>query len=384
MWAAQAQAALGRFDADGLAQVAGTRYGELLLARAGLALALAALALRWRRAGPVALRGGLAALLAAGLLLSFALGGHPAAAPAPLLPVLADAIHMAAATLWGGGLLAFATLLPGLLRAAPAERRAALLRAIFARFSGLALACAALLAISGTYATLRELGAPADLWRTAYGLALLVKLAAFGGMLLLGAYHLLAARPALNAWADGVAQAAVDLPGRLGRSLRAEAGLALLALLAAGALTSLAPPADAGSAADLWAQPTPTAIRVPTATPGPTRTPAPSRPFAATEAAGDLLVRLTIAPASIGQNRFQVLVSDAAGRPAATQLVRLTFTMLEMDMGTNTLEAAPAGAGGYAAAGSPLSMVGDWQVTVTVRRAGLRDVAAVFRVPVGE
>ncbi|MBX0328476.1 FixH family protein, partial [Oscillochloris sp. ZM17-4] len=118
--------------------------------------------------------------------------------------------------------------------------------------------------------------------------------------------------------------------------------------------------------------------------PGPTRTPVPSLPFDAAQAAGDLRVRLQVDPASIGDDRFRVTVTDQAGAPVETQRVRLTFEMREMDMGENQLIATPAAQASYEVSGAPMSMVGEWQITVTVRRAGVRDVDVVFTVPVGE
>jgi hypothetical protein len=227
------------------------------------------------------------------------------------------------------------------------------------------------------------LGDLSELWTTGYGLALLVKLIAFGAMLIFGAYHLLVARPRLNSLVE--AKQGQPWPRLLGRTLRLEAALGLIAILAAGALTSLAPPTDSITlAAAPGANPTPTAIRVPTITPGPTRTPVPSRPFDQTQAIGDLHVRLEVSPAHIGDDRFRVTVTDQSGEPVETQVVRLTFAMLEMDMGTNQLVATPEAQASYTVSGAPLSMVGKWQVTVTVRRAGVRDVEAVFTVPVGQ
>jgi copper transport protein len=370
MLAEQTLAAFGTLDLTGLMRVASTRYGALLLARAGLALALAIAAVggidnRSAHIGQAA--------LGAGLLLSFSLSGHAAAASAPLLPILADALHLGATALWAGGLVALASVLPVTLRSVPEARRPDLLGPLFAQFSNLALASVALLTATGTYAALRSLGALSDLWTTGYGLALLTKLAAFGAMLLFGAYHLLIVRQAR------------PLIGLTGRTLRLEAALGLIAIIAAGALTSLAPPIDSiAVAVSPSATPTPTAMRVPTVTPGPTRTPVPSQPFDQTQAAGDLRVRLEVSPARIGDDHFRVTVTDQGGAPVETQLVRLGFAMLEMDMGTNQLVATPEGQASYTVSGAPLSMVGAWQVTVTVRRAGVRDVEAIFMVPVGE
>ena len=77
-------------------------------------------------------------------------------------------------------------------------------------------------------------------------------------------------------------------------------------------------------------------------------------------------------------------MTDADGSPVETQVVRLTMAMQDMDMGVNVLEAEPLDADSYGAEGSTLSMVGDWKVTVMVRRATAADVEAVFTVPVGE
>mgnify|MGYP002682871322 CR=1 FL=1 len=44
-------------------------------------------------------------------------------------------------------------------------------------------------------------------------------------------------------------------------------------------------------------------------------------------------LRLAVAPASLGENSFRVTVTDQAGQPVVTQLVRLSFAMREMDMG---------------------------------------------------
>lgn len=357
-----------------LAALASTRQGQQLAVRAVLAVCLLALTVTlpdgdrtFRQRAPIAL------LMGGGLLLTHAVSGHAAAAASPLLPIVLTWLHLAATSLWAGGLLIFAVGL-GTLEAAG---RAPLIRALLRRFSPLAIGSVVILALSGTAAALRELQAPADLWRTAYGRALLAKLLLFGGMLILGAYHQQAARRR-----RGGSKPATP---RLRASLRVEAGLALLVLLAAGALTSLPPPASApATAMAAGGRPTPTAIRIPTVTPGPTRTPVPSRPFAATQPAGDLQVSLAVEPARLGENRFRVGVTDSAGDPVETQLVRLSLSMLEMDMGVNVFQAEPLDAAQYEVEAGQFSMVGDWQVKVLVRRATAPDVEAVFTVPVGE
>lgn len=358
----------GRIDGGLLLAGLGTRQGMLLATRAALALALLALTAITRSAGALRRHSPTAHTLGAALLMTYALAGHAGASAQPASAVMISWLHLAATSAWAGGLLALVISLPAL----GAEHSA--LRALLGRFSPLAIGGVAVIALSGAAAALREIPTPADLWQTAYGQALSLKLLLFGGMLLLGAAHLRAGRA-------GGDPAAAGRP-RLRRSLRAEGGLALLALGAAALLTSLPPPAAGGATAA--APPTPTAIRVPTVTPGPTRTPVPSRPFDQSLPAGDMQVRLAVEPASLGENRFAVTVRDSAGQIVTPQLVRLTFAMREMDMGESVLEAQPAAGEPITLSGTPLSMVGDWQITVLVRRAGLQDVTAVFEVPVGE
>ncbi|MEI8307034.1 MAG: CopD family protein [Chloroflexales bacterium] len=373
----------GTVNLTGLIRVATTRYGQVLLVRSGLSIALVIAAVPLQRDQYI--RHGVCLTLSAWLLLNFSLSSHAAADPAPMLPILSDAIHLGAISLWAGGLIAFAAMLPSALRSVPEARRPDLLRTLFTQFSVMAAVSVTMLAATGSYAAMRRMGALSDLWMTGYGQALLVKLIAFGAMLLFGAYYLLVARLQVDAWATASAEQTQQLPRLLSRTLQLEAILGLIAILAAGILTSLAPPTSSFvAAAASVARATPTIIRVPTVTPGPPRTLVPSQPFDQTQGVGDLRVRLEVNPASIGNDRFKVTVTDQGGAPVATQVVRLDFAMLEMDMGSNQFVATPEAQSSYTVSGAPLSMVGTWQVTVTVRRAGVRDVEAVFSVPVGE
>lgn len=359
---------VGRLDAEALRASLQTRQGMLLLARAGLAAALLALIIVVRDGAAVTRWTPGAIALGAALLLTYALAGHAGTAANPRVAVTVAWMHLAATSVWVGGLWCFVLCLAPL----------PLLPALLGHFSRLALLSVPVLVMSGGALALRELPGLAALWLSLYGQALSVKLLLFGAMLGLGAFHLLLVRPQI-----GHSDAAPWVR-RFHSSLAAEAGLAVLVLGAAGLLTSMAPPTAAELLARTAPMLRPTAIGVPTVPPGPTQTPVPSRPFDQTLPAGDLRVRLTVTPASPGANRFQVQVQDAAGQPVAIQLARLTFAMREMEMGENVREAPADANGRVTLSGGSLSMVGDWQITVLVRRAGLADVTAVFDVPVAE
>jgi copper transport protein len=372
-----------------------TRFGQALLGRLVLAIALLTLMLMPRRDAPW--HQALTALLGAALLLTFALAGHAAGQEQSLLPILADWLHLAASALWVGGLLLLTLILPTILKHLTLEQRIAALAGVIQRFSPLALQSVLILVTTGTYAMLLHLSTPSELWTSAYGQALLAKLLLFGTLLLLGAYQLLAVRPRFIAWTERIAEILLIArwQWRFVRILRGEAVLALLLLVATGLLTSLAPPGAASArstpssvppsvvsqaAVTTSAEPT-----QPPATLAPTRTPVPSRPFTQTQTVADLDLTLAVQPASINENRFLVEVRDQNGQPLEVQLVRVTAEMLEMDMGTRQLELLSQGGGRYSAeAPRLLSMVGDWQLRVLVRRVDADDVEVSFAVPVGE
>jgi copper transport protein len=185
----------------------------------GLAVALAVIASLLAMTGrhlPVLLAWGAAAL-------SFAVAGHAARAePVALMAPLIFA-HALAVVFWAGAL-------PGLILAVRGPDTAALM----ARFSRLALPMVALLVASGSVLAWRQIETIAALTSTAYGWVFLGKVALFGAILALAAWHKLRLTPML----------ATNGPlARLhfNRSLRLELGL-LLTLLALTAVFRLTPP----------------------------------------------------------------------------------------------------------------------------------------------
>jgi putative copper export protein len=160
--------------------------------------------------------------VASGLSLS----GHSAVEPnSGWLSQLADWLHLAAASLWVGGLVA---LVLCVWPVAPALRRSS-----FLGFSRLATVLIALLLLAGTYLGILRLPAVSDLWETAYGRTLLVKLALVALALAWGAVHHFLVRPRLER--GGL------VPG-LRRSLLGEGTVAVAVLLVAAVLVNSSPP----------------------------------------------------------------------------------------------------------------------------------------------
>lgn len=206
----------------------GTRFGAAFIAMTlGYALVSALLALTWltgrrRLLWPAFVLG---LCFASGLSLS----GHSAAdAGSSWLSELADWIHLAAATLWIGGLV---QLVAVVWPAAPARRREA-----FLRFSRLATVLVALLVAAGTYLSILRLPHLRDLWSTGYGQVLLVKLGLVAVALLWGAVHRFVAKPLVERGPSA------GLLARLPRSLLGESAVAMAVLLAAAVLVDSKPP----------------------------------------------------------------------------------------------------------------------------------------------
>jgi copper transport protein len=203
-----------------------TRFGVAFVAMTlGYAVVTALVLLGWILDRPRLLWP--AFVLGLGFASGLSLSGHQGVEPnATFLTGLADWLHLAAAMLWVGGLVALATCVWPL---APALRRAA-----FLGFSRIATVLVAVLLLAGTYLAVVRLPDISDLWSTRYGQALLVKIAVVCVALGWGAVHHFVVRPRLELG---------DPPRGLRRSLIGESTVAILVLLVAAVLVNAQPPA---------------------------------------------------------------------------------------------------------------------------------------------
>ncbi len=88
-------------------------------------------------------------------------------------------------------------------------------------------------------------------------------------------------------------------------------------------------------------------------------------------------------PVRIGENRIQVTVTDAAGKPVSHAKVRLTFTMPMPGMIPATVPMTEGKPGIYVAKVN-LGMAGQWDLTIEIQRPGQPDVKETFSVIAGE
>ncbi len=176
-------------DPGGIARVLGdTRFGGILQLRAALLFVLFAIGV-WQflaefgsdeapRPADAAGRRvpGLAMLgLAVVALGSISYQGHASAAPWPRVQIPLDAIHASAIAVWVAGLAIVAVALWRLPRVAGMGGRA-VSAVVLARFSRVALVAVGVALVTGVARAVGQLSDPAQLWDTAYGRSIILKL----------------------------------------------------------------------------------------------------------------------------------------------------------------------------------------------------------------
>jgi putative copper export protein len=216
-----------------------TQAGKVWLAREayGVALALTMIWLVRRQAPLKGVR--VLGLLALPLLASRSFTSHAVAVREDTLFVVsADALHLIATGLWGGGVAALGWILyRGVKQSAlPLSSAAETVR----RFSLLALFSVAVLVITGLYQSWIQVGSLPTLFTTDYGLVLIVKLVLFLGMVSLGALNWLSTKARLIRSAQDKIKEPPVVRSALTR-IGAESALGLLIFFVTGLLTVLPP-----------------------------------------------------------------------------------------------------------------------------------------------
>lgn len=270
----------------------GSTFGQELIARLVLLvlviplLTSASLA-RLRRRGH-AVAGAVAALA---LLVTVALTGHESAGPDVPLALISAILHLAAMAVWLGGLAVLVTVVVPFARRSGRMLSAAGMK----RWSYIAYSCVACLVVTGEFQASRQVDPVQALWSTAYGAVLLIKLGVIAAMLVAAALaqrHVLARAPsepggtADERFAGGEALIVIQ------RSVRIEAALAVV-VLAVTALLVSEPPANTtyGPPADVDAP------------------------------LGADVVHVHVDGTRRGRQDIELVVTDAAGRPAPVQAI---------------------------------------------------------------
>jgi copper transport protein len=358
------------------AELFGAAAGRSLLAQAA-AVAVCGVAAFFAARRPVG--PGLAVLgaAAAGALFVHTQAGHAETqSPVRLLNVTDQWLHMLAAGIWVGGLV---WLLLG-LRGLDGAARAAAVR----RFSQLAFAAVAVIAVTGVLRAVPEVGSPGALVSTSFGVVLLIKSSLFVALMGIAwrnRYRLvprvarsvpaapgglspvmggtLANPPGQGAgterrppWAGAMPPggAAARAIGSLQRSVRSEVALAAIVLVVAAVLSGLPPSSFVEAAGQ--------------------KTASPSVTVTGSDFATTVRVRLTVSPGTVGPNRFTVhVVGYDSGRPLPARGVRLEFSLPANPTVASSLNLARRTGGTWTGQGTNLSIDGQWDIDVVVQQA---------------
>jgi copper transport protein len=290
------------------------------------------------------------------LVLLPALGGHAGIEEPVALMLPANALHVLAASAWIGGIAMILLVLPAATRRLDQPDRTQALVASVGRFSTLALVSVAALLVGGIAQSVLQLEAIGDLLATAYGRAVLLKIAVVAVLLSLGALNRQRILPALGAAARAGAG-----PGRPGfalrRALRVELVLGVVALAATGALAGYAPPGGEGTG-----------------------------PWSGVSMLGPGRAELTVQPAVAGPNRLDLSLSGPPTGDRSTVPESVMVTASSPAHGSAHIELAPrrAGPGRFVIERAQLAPAGDWAIDVVARMGEFDQFSASFEVQVGE
>ena len=296
------------------------------------------------------------ALAAAGAsLLIASVAGHAGQTSPRGLAVPLDWIHLAAGSIWVGGLIGLLVL----WRSLPVAQRVAGLVVCVPRFSDVAFLSVLALVGAGTVGAILHLPTLASLWETSYGQALVAKIGLLATAMLLAGVNLLRTRPRLAACSERPELG----PGTATLLRRLVAGEALLvagAVFASAVLTSLAPPPDALAATG--SEP----VRV---GPGPVNEVVERNGYR-------LEFHLSPNRAAV-PNSFAVGISRN-GEPVRGAEVTTTFASLDMEMGREGYAFEEKSPGVYARSAPALVMVGRWGLTFEIAPPGGRPFTVVL------
>ena len=327
-------------DPELLGSVANTRFGRSVIARLIL-LALTSFLVsrvvtRADRRGPTGRA--TVALLGVSLLATVTTAGHAASGRWVALGATVDVVHLAAASLWLGGLVVALVLLRR------GQGRSAAVRTVD-QFSTTAFWSVLVLIATGTLQSVRQVGEPGALFGTTYGRVLFLKVGAFGAMVLVASVSRRLVRriaPALEPLdGDGLDRGTV---ARLRRSVSLEVMIGAVVLVLTALLVNAIPARDALAL-----------------------------PFSVeARATPDLLVDISVEPAKAGPLDLHLYTLTAAGAPVEVTAVDASLSRRDGDIGPLVVPLVRAGPNHFASYGFDVPVPGRWVLSLVVEQGGER------------
>jgi copper transport protein len=210
------------------------------------------------------------------------------------------------------------------------------------------------LAATGAVQAIVWVRTPAHLLDTAYGRAVLIKVALLTGLVLLGALHRSRTVPGLRAAAERG-----DTPGLTGltlrRALRAEVALIVVVLGVTGALSGYPPSTTASSG-----------------------------PVSRTVRIGPESLELTVDPARVGSNQIHLYLLDPRTGAQYDRAKEVTIGAEQPAKQIGPLQetASRAGPGHYVVPAAVLGVPGEWRLTISLRISDFDEYVAKTEVPI--
>ena len=292
---------------------------------------------------------GSALAAAAAALVLPGLAGHAGQKSPRGLALPLDWLHLAAGSIWLGGLIGLVIF----WLSVKAADRVAALAVVVPRFSVVAFCSVMALIGSGIGASLLELPTLGSLWQTSYGKALLAKIVLLLGAMLLASVNLARTKPRLQSAAvqPSVGPGAARLLRRL---VQGEIILVAGALFGAVVLTSLPPPSSA------LAQVQQVAAHV-----GP-------GPVSQVIRKGPYRLRVGVSPNRAAlPNAFSLAISRGGKSVHGAEVVS-RLEMLDMEMGTQSYRLREVRPGVFVKSAPALVMVGHWALQFEVTPPGAK------------
>lgn len=304
---------------------------------------------------PGRLRLGLLVIPAVALAFFPAFSGHASTQePVGLLFPL-DVAHVAAMSLWLGGLVSLVALVPAATGKLDPAQRSKLLAAVLVRFSPLALLSVVVLAATGTVQAVMYLTSFGQLFDDAFGRSVLIKALLLLVLIGLGAWNRQRTLPKLKAIAEGG-----EGPGRAGtvlkRTLRAEVALIVAVLATTGALVGYSPPVSYSA---------PAAINL-------------------DQRIGPLDLNAMVEPGLVGTNTMHLYLFDVkTGKPFDdTRSITAQATLKAANVGPLDIALRKSGPGHFTADAFPLTLAGDWTIEVVQRVSEFDEYRTTLKVPI--
>jgi copper transport protein len=324
-------AGVGRiFDRALLADVAHSHFGQVLLIRLALWIALAVASAQWflgRRSAAWAM-----AILVLALPVTWATIGHGDVGTQVGLSLASESLHVLAVTTWIGGLTVLS--LAVLRRATRADALS-----VLPRFSTVALTCVLVITVTGLYQAWREIGLSwTGLMTTTYGRLVVAKILGLAALYGLGAFARWVLRGAVRYQAEPSSEDKLPLQvfmlPHLRRSVLFELGIAAAVLVFTGILVNTEPATESID-----------------------------RTVHRSLSAADLRVDVTVAPGRIGPDSITLVARHGDGRPQPIQSVSGSLALPAHGISSLPVRFTATKGSDRASATTSFEMSGTWQLT---------------------